>query len=390
MEPLIIVGSGLAGYTVAREFRKYDKTTQIIMVTQDSGDFYSKPMLSNAFAQKKSAEQLVASPAQTMVEQINMTLLAHAQLQAIDTVQREVATSLGRYRYGKLVLALGADPVRLPLAGNAAERVLSVNDLRDYAQFRAKLGNAKRVVVIGAGLIGCEFANDLLAAGIVPTVVDPSPYPLSSLLPEVAATAVRKALEAAGVVWRFGTTVASVDVDTPADAEQGDGLRVRLSDGSELQADLVLSAVGLRPRTALAAAAGIAVQRGIVVDAHGRTCAEDVYALGDCAEYADGVLPYVLPIMTAARAHRVRAHAGQREDARASGFGPAGQAGRRRRLGNRGVGRLGAQAVVHRCGRPGARLRADRFAHGGAGGGGEDAGLKRAGLPPGIQAVPRA
>jgi len=131
MEPLIIVGSGLAGYTVAREFRKYDKTTQIIMVTQDSGDFYSKPMLSNAFAQKKSAEQLVASPAQTMVEQINMTLLAHAQLQAIDTAQREVVTSLGRYRYGKLVLALGADPVRLPLAGNAAERVLSVNDLRD-------------------------------------------------------------------------------------------------------------------------------------------------------------------------------------------------------------------------------------------------------------------
>lgn len=302
MEPLIIVGSGLAGYTVAREFRKYDKATQIIMVTQDSGDFYSKPMLSNAFAQKKSAEQLVASPAQTMVEQINMTLLAHAQLQAIDTAQREVVTSLGRYRYGKLVLALGADPVRLPLAGDAAERVLSVNDLRDYAQFRAKLGNAKRVVVIGAGLIGCEFANDLLAAGIVPTVVDPSPYPLSSLLPEVAATAVRTALEAAGVVWRFGTTVASVDVDTQAHAEQGDGLRVRLSDGSEVQADLVLSAVGLRPRTALAAAAGIAVQRGIVVDAHGRTSAEDVYALGDCAEYADGVLPYVLPIMTAARA----------------------------------------------------------------------------------------
>lgn len=302
MEPLIIVGSGLAGYTVAREFRKYDKATQIIMVTQDSGDFYSKPMLSNAFAQKKSAEQLVASPAQTMVEQINMTLLAHAQLQAIDTAQREVVTSLGRYRYGKLVLALGADPVRLPLAGDAAERVLSVNDLRDYAQFRAKLGNAKRVVVIGAGLIGCEFANDLLAAGIVPTVVDPSSYPLSSLLPEFAATAVRTALEAAGVVWRFGTTVASVDVDTHAHAEQGDGLRVRLSDGSEVQADLVLSAVGLRPRTALAAAAGIAVQRGIVVDAHGRTSAEDIYALGDCAEYADGVLPYVLPIMTAARA----------------------------------------------------------------------------------------
>jgi len=300
MEPLIIVGSGLAGYTVAREFRKYDKTTQIIMITQDSGDFYSKPMLSNAFAQKKSAEQLVASPAQTMVEQINMTLLAHAQLQAIDTAKREVQTNLGRYPYSKLVLALGADPVRLPLAGNAAEQVLSVNDLRDYAQFRAKLGDAKRVVVIGAGLIGCEFANDLLAAGVAPTVVDPSSYPLSSLLPEVAGQAVRTALQAAGVDWRFGTTVEAVEsVASQADRA---ALQVRLSDGSVLQADLVLSAVGLRARTALAAAAGIDVKRGIVVDAHGRTSADDVYALGDCAEYVEGVLPYVLPIMTAARA----------------------------------------------------------------------------------------
>ena len=302
MEPLIIVGSGLAGYSVAREFRKYDKTTQIIMITQDSGDFYSKPMLSNAFAQKKSPEQLVSSPAQTMVEQINMTLLAHAQLQAIDTAKREVRTNLGRYQYGKLVLALGADPVRLPLAGNAAERVLSVNDLRDYAEFRGKLGQAKRVVVIGAGLIGCEFANDLLAADIVPTVVDPSSYPLSSLLPEVAGVTVKAALEAAGVVWRLGTTVASVEAGGEADTQQSDTLHIRLSDGSELDADLVLSAVGLRARTALATAAGMAVKRGIVVDALGRTSAENVYALGDCAEYVEGVMPYVLPIMTAARA----------------------------------------------------------------------------------------
>jgi rubredoxin-NAD+ reductase len=295
MDPVIIVGSGLAGYTVAREFRKYDKITQIIMITQDNGDFYSKPMLSNAFAQKKTPEQLVANPAKTMVEQINLTLLAHAQLKSIDVATQEIDSSLGRYRYSRLVLALGADAVRLPFGGDAAAEILSVNDLNDYTVFRAKLGDAKRVVVIGAGLIGCEFANDLLAAGVQPTVVDPMTRPLAALLPEAASLAVKAALQEAGVQWQFGTTVQAVD-------RAGSGYRVSLASGAALEADLVLSAVGLRPRTALAREAGLTVNRGIAVNQLGQTSAENVYALGDCAEYEGAVLPYVLPIMTAARA----------------------------------------------------------------------------------------
>ena len=230
MEPVIIVGSGLAGYTIAREIRKHDKLTQIIMITQDNGDFYSKPMLSNAFAQKKTAEQLVTSPAKVMVEQINLTLLAEAQLKAIDTDKHEVDTSLGRYRYSKLILALGADVVRLPFGGDAAEQILSVNDLGDYAHFRSKVAQAKRVVVIGAGLIGCEFANDLLMAGIKSTVVDPMSYPLTALLPETAGLAVKNALQAAGVEWKFGTTVQAVD-------HRENGFRVTLANGEYLDAD---------------------------------------------------------------------------------------------------------------------------------------------------------
>jgi rubredoxin-NAD+ reductase len=301
MEPVIIVGSGLAGYTVAREFRKHDKTTQIIMITQDNGDFYSKPMLSNAFAQKKTPEQLVSSPAATMVEQINLTLLAGAKLNGIDVAKRQVDTSLGRYDYSRLVLALGADVVRLPFGGDAADEILSVNDLGDYAHFRKKVSSAKRVVVIGAGLIGCEFANDLLAAGIAPTVVDPMSHPLTALLPESAGLAVKSALQAAGVEWRFGTTVQAVNRADGSDGADG-AYRVALADGSVVATDLVLSAVGLRPRTALAREAGLTVNRGIVVDSLGKTSNEDVYALGDCAEYEGTVLPYVLPIMTAARA----------------------------------------------------------------------------------------
>jgi rubredoxin-NAD+ reductase len=294
-DPIIIVGSGLGGYTVARELRKLDRQTPLVMVTQDSGDFYSKPMLSNALAQRKSPAQLVTTPADGMAGQLDVTLLKGTRVTGIDTASRRIATPLGDYRYGALVLALGADPIRLPLAGDAAESVLSVNDLADYARFRAAVGNAHRVAVIGAGLIGCEFANDLAGAGYAVTVIDPTAYPLASLLPEAAGRSLVAPLESVGVAWRFGRSVSSVD------RAQG-GYRLTLDNGSTLDADVVLSAVGLRPRTALARQAGLEVNRGIVVDNHGRTSAEAVFALGDCAEYGDAVLPYVAPIMNAARA----------------------------------------------------------------------------------------
>lgn len=294
-DPIIVVGSGLAGYTVARELRKLDRQAPLIMVTQDSGDFYSKPTLSNAFAQRKSPEQLVTTLAEGMAGQLDMTLLKSTRVTSIDTAARVVASTVGEHRYRALVLAVGADAICLPLAGDGAGDVLSVNDLADYARFRAAVGAARRVAVIGAGLIGCEFANDLAGAGYAVTVVDPTAYPLANLLPEAAGRSLIGPLENAGVIWRFGRSVSSVD------RIQG-GYRLTLDDGSTLDADAVLSAVGLRPRTALARAAGLAVNRGIVVDPYGCTSSEAVFALGDCAEYGGTVLPYVAPIMNGARA----------------------------------------------------------------------------------------
>ena len=293
--PIIIVGSGLAGYTVARELRKLSKDVPLVLVTQDNGDFYSKPMLSNAFAQRKSPEQLVTTPAEGMAGQLDVTLLKGTRVTGIDTAARVIATTLGEYRYSALVLAVGADPIRLPLAGDAAGDVMSVNDLADYACFRAAVGAARRVAIIGAGLIGCEFANDLAGAGYVVTVIDPTARPLANLLPEEAGRSLIAPLESIGIVWRFGRSVSAVD-------HAGTGYRLTLDDGSTFDADAILSAVGLRPRTALARAAGLAGNRGIVVDAYGRTSSEAVFALGDCAEYGGTALPYVAPIMSAARA----------------------------------------------------------------------------------------
>jgi len=295
--PIVIVGSGLAGYTLVRELRKVDKETPVLLITGDAGDFYSKPMLSTALAQNRTAPQLVTTPADAMATQLGVNLLKNVRVEAIDRQASEVVTSAGRFDYGRLVLALGADPIRIPLGGDAANEVLSVNDLDDYGHFRERLELADSVAILGAGLIGCEFANDLLAHGKKVMVLDPFERPLANLLPAAACADVRAGLSEAGVQWHLGRSARAVDRATDGSS----GYRLTLDDGSTVNADLVLSAVGLRPRIALAEAAGLKVGRGIIVDEFLRTSDSAIYALGDCAQFGERILPYVLPIMHAAR-----------------------------------------------------------------------------------------
>jgi rubredoxin-NAD+ reductase len=190
---------------------------------------------------------------------------------------------------------LGADQIRLPLEGNAANEVVTVNDLEDYAQFRKTIEGKKRITILGAGLIGCEFANDLVLGSYEVDVIDLAPQALGRLLPEAAAQALQTKLSEAGVRWHFETTVQSID-------RSGDSLSVTLANGSVINSDAFLSAVGLRPRLDLAKAAGIATGEGITVNRQLETSAKHVYAIGDCAEVEGLVLPYVMPIMQAARA----------------------------------------------------------------------------------------
>lgn len=299
MKPIVVLGSGLAGYTLVRELRKLDRDVAITMVSRDSGDFYSKPMLSNAFAQGKDAVSLINTAAAEMSKQLDFSLLQHTEMLCMDRLRRQLNTSAGVIEYDNLVLALGADPIRLPLQGDAADAVLSVNDLADYARFRGVLESmkqgAKQVAILGGGLIGCEFANDLASAGYAVTVIDPTAYPISGLLPEQAGKRLLEPLAKLGVTWRFGAALKAVD-------KQASGYALTLTDGTALHADVVLSAVGLRPRIELARTAGLSVKRGIVVDAQLRSSDAAIYALGDCAEIEGRVLPYVLPIMHAARA----------------------------------------------------------------------------------------
>ncbi len=322
--PVVIIGAGLAGWTAARELRKLHPDLPITLITADSGDFYAKPALSNALALRKSPAQLVNTPGAQMAAQQGVQLLANTRVSRIDRAAKQVISLKGAFDYGQLILATGAQPIRPPMQGNAAAQVLSVNSLEDYAIFYEKLAACPyktgivsyenhsdldapkaapcRVLIMGAGLIGCEFANDLAASGHAVTVVDPSPRPLAALLPEAASFALQSALDKLGVVWKLGASVQSMD------HAEGGAVVATLPGGEQLSADIVLSAIGLRPDVALAQAAGLTTDRGIVVSNHLQTDDPCIYALGDGAQYAHASLqsasrplPYVLPIMQAAK-----------------------------------------------------------------------------------------
>lgn len=300
MKSITIIGAGLAGYTVAREFRKLDKMTPLTIITADDGGFYSKPMLSNAFAQNKLPAQLVTQTAAQMAAQLNAHIVTGTRVSGIECENRVIDTSAGKFDYDKLIIAVGAQPIRLAIDGDAADQVLSINHVTDYSIFRARMASAARVAILGAGLIGCEFADDLAGAGHAVTLIDPNPLPLAALAAPALGQGLQTALEARGITLHLGTTAARID-DTPT------GLRIALADSNTVESDIVLSAVGLRPDLTLAKAAHLSTGRGILVDAFGQTSSPDIYALGDCAEYtvASGstqILPYIAPIMTAARA----------------------------------------------------------------------------------------
>jgi rubredoxin-NAD+ reductase len=197
------------------------------------------------------------------------------------------------------VFATGASVIRPPLKGDAAgARVLRERSdgLRRFPHGHA--APRGRRAIIGAGLIGCEFANDLLNGGFEVDVIDPLDWCLPTLLPEPCGRAVQAGLEAAARAFISGRwSPRSTTADGSRDRRAGAAQR-----RAAIEADIVVSAVGVRPRTDLAQAAGLETKRGIVADRYLRTSADGVYALGDCAEVEGHVLVYVAPLMAAARA----------------------------------------------------------------------------------------
>lgn len=295
LDPIIIIGTGLAGYALAKEIRKRDTTTPVLMFTQDKGRYYSKPLLSTACAQKKTIDALIISSFEKVAASLQVDIFTEQPVIAIDCGKKQVKTKEGTFVYSKLVFACGAKPNRLSVKGNVSN-IHSINNLMQYEKFRATLKKEKHnIVIIGAGLVGCEFANDLVRAGHTVSVITPQSQPLEDLIPKGAAEFFIENLSKIGIHWILNTSVTEIHQQELYD-------ELILSNGQKLKADTIISAIGIRPNIELAQTSGIAVNKGIVTDAFLKTNKKDVFALGDCAEIAGRVRQFIAPISHAAKA----------------------------------------------------------------------------------------
>lgn len=294
--PIVIIGSGLAGYNVAREFRKLNKSTELILIADDAAEFYSKPLLSNALEKNKTAAELAMADAEKMADDLSAKILKHTRVEKIDADNNVIHTNKNEsINYSQLVLALGASTITLPIEGNATDKIFTVNDLADYAEFRKAIVGKKKIAIIGAGLIGCEFANDLALSDYDVSVIGLSEQPLNNLLPTEAGAYLKTALSEKGINWHLGQETKKINFDK-------EKFQIDLEDGTQLEVDVVLSAVGLKPNIQVAGDASITVNKGIVVNKQLETNYKNIFALGDCAEIENLFLPFVMPLMNSARA----------------------------------------------------------------------------------------
>ncbi|MFO7858305.1 MAG: FAD-dependent oxidoreductase [Ectothiorhodospiraceae bacterium] len=292
-DQIVVVGGGMAGWATVEALRAEMPARTVTLVTHCSGDVYPKPQLSSAAARGRAPDDLIVAPGDQKAREMGVFLVPRTRALAVDRTRQRVITPRGGIPYGQLILAPGARQPQPRIAGDAAERVLQVNDLASYRRFREQTDACApaRVVIMGAGLIGCEFADDLSGAGHAVTVVDLAERPLPRLLPEPVSDRLASAFAQKGVALHPGCTVTAVERDP-----ESTGVRVHLSDGTTLGADVVLSALGLQPNVELARSAGLVVDLGVRVDEHLRTSDPCIFAVGDCAEHDGRLLPYVRPL----------------------------------------------------------------------------------------------
>ena len=273
---IVIVGGGLAGARTAEQLRRAEYTGPITIVSDEEHLPYDRPPLSKEVL--RNPDHDVGLKPQEFYDEAEITLRLGSGVQSVDTAAKVLTLADGStLGYDELVIATGLEPKRIPSFPELAGiRVL--RSLGESAELREHAATARRAVIIGAGFIGCEVAASLRQLGVDVVIVEPQPTPLASVLGEQIGALVTRLHEAEGVQVRCG-----VGVDSVAGTENVE--TVVLSDGTELDADLVVVGIGSRPVTGFLEGSGVAVDNGVVCDSAGRTSVEHVWALGDVASW---------------------------------------------------------------------------------------------------------
>ena len=275
---IVIVGGGLAAARTAEQLRRAEYAGPITIISDEVHLPYDRPPLSKEVLRAET-DDVVLKPAE-FYDENDITLRLGSGATALDTEARTVTLANGDVvSYDELVIATGLVPRRIPsLPDLDGIRVLRTFD--ESLAMREHAGAVSRAVVIGAGFIGCEVAASLRKLGVEVALVEPQPTPLASVLGEKIGELVARLHRAEGVDVRCGIGVTGV---SGADSVE----KVQLSDGSELDADLVVVGIGSRPSTDWLDGSGVAVDNGVICDAEGRTSAPKVWAIGDVASWRD-------------------------------------------------------------------------------------------------------
>ena len=288
---IVIIGSGFAARQLVKNLRKQDSQVAITLIAADSIDEYNKPDLSHVISLGQRADEMTRQSAGEFAEQYNVRLFPYTRIETIDADARLVKSADNQWAYDKLVLATGASALIPPVVGR--ELMLTLNSQLEYRACESQLFDARRVLIVGAGLIGCELAMDFTRAGKAVTLVDSAASILASLLPPEVSSRLQHCLTEMGVQMLLKSQLHTLE-STP------EGIRATFGSDRHVTVDAVIAATGLRPQTALASSAGLKVNRGIVVDNTLRTSNPDIYALGDCAEIDGQLLPFLQPIQISA------------------------------------------------------------------------------------------
>jgi phenylglyoxylate dehydrogenase epsilon subunit len=273
----LIVGSSHAALEAISAIRLQDPDSSLTVLTADGHLPYSPTVLPYVVSGRSAADRVTLRDEAFFVEQ-RVRLQRGATVASVRPEANTVELEDGaRWQYGKLLLATGAAPAVPPIAGLDSVRSYRLRTLDDSLALREAIGSARRAVVLGAGLIGMHAAENLAAAGVAVTVIEPRDQVLPSYFDAEAAALIERSFTAHGVAFRLGRMPVSV-------APDGEGCRLTLDDGAELDADLLLVATGVRAAFGYLAGSGIATGRGILVDAKMRTSAKSVWAAGDVAE----------------------------------------------------------------------------------------------------------
>jgi NADPH-dependent 2,4-dienoyl-CoA reductase/sulfur reductase-like enzyme/nitrite reductase/ring-hydroxylating ferredoxin subunit len=274
---IVIVGGGGAGFAAAEMLRRERYHGDLVMLSDDAAPPVDRPNLSKDYLAGTAPEEWIPLRDESFYEAAEIDLRLGTTVTGIDVRARELALGDGsRIGFDRLLLATGAEPVRLPLPGMDLPHVHTLRSLADCRAIIAQAATARRAVVLGASFIGLEVAASLRARDIEVHVVAPEKLPMERVLGPQMGAFVRKLHEEHGVTFHLQDTATAIDARS-----------VALDRGGRIDADLVIAGVGVRPRLGLAEKAGLTIDRGVIVDPYLETGAPGIYAAGDIARWPD-------------------------------------------------------------------------------------------------------